>query len=358
MSLRRVGVLLGKELIRGPRSFVFIMALVVPVVITLIITLLFGTVFSGKARLGLADDGRSQLIPLAQSLESLTVKMYESETELREAVAIGAVDIGVALPDTFDRRISSGRATTLTVFTWGESTLSDRVVAATALGNLIREISRQESPVELVTVVLGDGESLSWEERLLPFIVLMTVILGGTMVPATSLVEEKAKRTLRALTITPTSLGDVLLAKGLLGIILGVVMGVLTLIMNRAFGQSPGLLLLILVLGAALSATLGVLLGAFIKDINTLFTVIKAGGLLLYAPALVYLFPDIPEWIGQIFPTYYMIQPVVEVTQKGATWADVAPELMILTLLIVLMLGVITAVIRRASRFEGTLNMA
>jgi ABC-2 type transport system permease protein len=358
MSLRRVGVLLGKELVRGPRSFVFIMALVVPVVLTLLITLLFGAVFSGKVRLGLVDEGRSQMVPLAQSLESLTVKMYESEAELREAAAIGAVDIGVALPNTFDRRIGSGRSTTLTVYTWGESTLSDRIVAATALGTLIREISGQESPVELVTVVLGDGESLSWEERLLPFLVLLTVILGGTMVPATSLVQEKQKRTLRALTITPASLGDVLLSKGLLGVILGAAMGVLTLVLNRAFGQSPGLLVLVLTLGAILSATLGVLLGAFIKDVNTLFTVIKAGGLLLYAPALVYLFPDIPEWVGRIFPTYFIIQPVVEITQKGAAWADVAPELAILVLLILLMLGVITAVVRRAARFEGTLNMA
>jgi ABC-2 type transport system permease protein len=101
-----------------------------------------------------------------------------------------------------------------------------------------------------------------------------------------------------------------------------------------------------------------VLLGAFIKDVNTLFTVIKAGGLLLYAPALVYLFPDIPEWVGRIFPTYFIIQPVVEITQKGAAWADVAPELAVLVLLILLMLGVITAVVRRAARFEGTLNMA
>jgi ABC-2 type transport system permease protein len=135
-------------------------------------------------------------------------------------------------------------------------------------------------------------------------------------------------------------------------------MGVLTLVLNRAFGQSPGLLVMVLILGAMLSATLGVLLGAFIKDINTLFTVIKAGGLFLYAPAIVYLFPKIPEWVGRIFPTYYMIQPVVEITQKGAGWQDIAPEISILVLLILLMLGVITAVVRRAAHMEGTLNLA
>jgi hypothetical protein len=49
---------------------------------------------------------------------------------------------------------------------------------------------------------------------------------------------------------------------------------------------------------------------------------------------------------------------VVEIAQKGAVWPDIAPELAVLALLILLMLGVITAVVRRAARFEGTLNLA
>ena len=45
MSLRRTGVLLWKELTKGSRSFIFIMALAVPVVISLLLALLFGTFF-------------------------------------------------------------------------------------------------------------------------------------------------------------------------------------------------------------------------------------------------------------------------------------------------------------------------
>ena len=37
MSLRRTGVLLWKELTKGSRSFIFIMALAVPVVISLLL---------------------------------------------------------------------------------------------------------------------------------------------------------------------------------------------------------------------------------------------------------------------------------------------------------------------------------
>lgn len=357
MNLRRVGVLLGKEFVRGPRNFMFIMALVVPIALTLVLALLFGTIFSGKARLGLVDEGNSQLVALATARDSLTVKSYATEAELRDAVAGGAVDIGVTLPDQFDRRIHNGRSTELIAYTWGESTLKNRVILATALSTMIRQIAGQELPVDLQEVILGDGQALSWQERLLPFILLYAVVLGGTMVPASSLVEEKQKRTLSALTITPTSLADVLLAKGLLGVFLSIFMAVLTLILNRAFGSQPALLVLVLSLGAVFSAALGVLVGSFIKDINTLFTVMKAGGLLLFAPALIYLFPAIPEWVGRLFPTYYLINPVVEVTQNGATFADVAPNLVILLLLTGVLLVANAAVIYRAARYEGTLNL-
>ena len=173
------------------------------------------------------------------------------------------------------------------------------------------------------------------------------------MVPATSLVEEKQKRTLRALTITPSSLGEVYFSKGLLGAILSIVMGVLILALNRALGGQIALLLGALAMGAVMSAAFGVLLGAFMKDINTLFATIKGMGLFLYAPAIVYLFPAIPEWIAQIFPTYYLIQPVMEIAQQGAGFAEVAPELAILAGLIVVLIAAIGVVSTRVDQFEA-----
>jgi len=329
MSIRRISVLLGKELRRGPRNFMFIFAIVIPLVLTLIVTLLFGTIFSGKGRLGIVDEGSSQIVALSEEVDSIRVERFDSGAALMEAVRNGAIDVGVILPARFDGRLTQGDVTEITVYVWGESQLQHRVTLATTLAVLFRDVSGQESPVEIVTNTLGDGQNVPWEERLLPFLVLMTILIGGSMVPATMLVEEKQQRTLSALTVTSTSLGEVLTAKGVLGVLLSMVMGVIILILNRAFGTQPGLLLLVLFLGAVMASVFGVILGVFIKDINSLFATIKAVGIVLYAPALIYLFPEIPQWIGYIFPTYYMIQPVVEITQQGAGWAEVLPELLI-----------------------------
>ncbi len=350
--MRRIGVLLSKEFGKGPRNFMFIFAIAVPVVFTLLISLLVGTIFSGKPRLGLADEGHSQVMAAAQDVESLIVKEYDTAVALRTAVENGSVDLGIVLPAGFDDKIRDEAQVEITAYVWGESQLKNRAVTGTTFFNLIREIVGQEPPVEIVMTPLGDEAALPWEERLMPLIVLITILLAGMMVPASSLVEEKQKRTLYALTITPASLGEVFVAKGLMGVILSMFMGALTLALNNAFGTQPGLLTFVLFLGATLAAAFGVLLGALIKDINALFAVTKGMGLFLYAPSLIGLFPSIPQWTAKIFPTYYMIQPVVEITQQGGTWSDIAPEIEILVVLILLMMGVVTAVIRRAHQQE------
>ncbi len=357
MSLRRVAVLLGKEFTRGARNFIFIFALVVPIVFSLVLSLLFGTFFSGKPKLGVADAGSSRLVTQAQAVDSIIVNEYETDAALREAVLAGAVDVGLTLPATFDTAVQTGDTVAMEAYIWGESLLQDRAILGTSIAVWIRTIAGQEKPVEIVAVTLGDETAVPWEDRLLPFVVLMTIMIGGVMVPATSLVEEKMKRTLTAITTTPTSVGEVYFAKGLLGVIVGVVMGVIILAMNRAFGSQPLLLVALLALGGTMASVFGILLGMVLKDINSLFATIKGIGLFLYAPAIVYLFPTLPEWVGRIFPTYYIIGPIVDVTQQGATFADIAPDVAILIGLILLLAGIVAFLTRR-SRQGGALAAA
>jgi ABC-2 type transport system permease protein len=341
-------VLLGKELVWGPRNFLFIFAIIVPLVLSLLINLLVGTFFSGKPRLGIADAGQSALVTQARTWEGIVLREYADDTELKEAVTNGVVDMGLILPPGFDEQVRGNAAATLTIYIYGESLLKDRAILGTTVATALRDLAGQESPVTIITETLGDGENVPWEDRLLPFVVLMTIILGGSMIPATSLVEEKQKRTITAITTTSTSLGELFMAKGILGVLVSVTMGIVILVINQAFGAQPWLLLFLLFLGAIMAATFGVLLGALVKDINTLFATIKGTGILLYAPAIIYLFPSIPTWIGRLFPTYYIIGPIVDVTQNGATWTDIQLEVGILILLVLALIGVVALVTRQA----------
>jgi ABC-2 type transport system permease protein len=347
MSLRRVGILLGKDLLRGPRNFIIIMAIALPIILSLLISLLFGTLFTDKANFGIVDEGNSRVPSLAMQVESLATQEFETELELEEAVARGAIDVGIVLPANFDDKISEREPTEITAYIWGESALKHRAVLRSTFVSLSRQVAGYEPPVEIVTTVLGEVQTLPWEQRLLPFIILMTIMFGGMMIPATAISQERQDRTLTAVTVTPTSLGDVLTSKALLGVIVSVAMAIMTLAINRAFGGQPLLLVFALTMGAIMASIFGLILGIFAKDLNSLFGTIKSMGILLYAPALIYMFPDIPQWIARVFPTYYIIWPIVEIVQEGATLSDVLPELAVLLSLILLLAGGLSLLVKR-----------
>jgi ABC-2 type transport system permease protein len=191
---------------------------------------------------------------------------------------------------------------------------------------------------------------ISWTERLLPVIVLMCIIVGGAMVPAASLVDEKVKRTLSALTITPTTLLEVYVAKALLGIGVSVLMGLIVLVLNNAFGGQPVLLVTTLVLGAVASAIFGVLLGSLINEINMLLAVIKASGIVLFAPAIIQIVPEVPQWIARVFPTFYVLNPVLEVSQHNAGLGEIAGDIAILLAIMGAMILALVFVIERQQK--------
>ena len=59
MSLSRIWKVLRKDLALGPRSSIFLWAIVLPFAMTLILQVAFGSLFDPEPRLGILDDGDS-----------------------------------------------------------------------------------------------------------------------------------------------------------------------------------------------------------------------------------------------------------------------------------------------------------
>lgn len=350
MNLRRIGVLFIKEIRQGATNFFFIYALVMPIILSLLVTLAFGDIFSETPRLGIYDAGESRMTTILSEEQGIDTTLYASDSALRDAVERGSVTVGLSLASDFDAALSNGTQADMTVLVWSEGLSKNIAVINSAIDQAQAQITGIESPVVIEAISLGDANTTSWTERLLPIIVLMTIVLGGVLVPSSSLVDEKQKRTLNALTITPASLIEVYSAKALAGILVSIIMGLIVLVLNSAFGGQPMLLVLVLGMGAVASSVFGVLLGSLVKDINMLLAVIKAGGLVLFAPALIQLVPSVPQWIAQVFPTYYMMNPVLEVSQNGAGLSDIIGELSILLAIIGVMVIAVVMVIERQQK--------
>ncbi|MBN1375033.1 MAG: ABC transporter permease [Dehalococcoidia bacterium] len=346
MSLKRVFALLAKEITQGPKGIMFIMAIAVPIIMSMVVSLVFGTWFNDTPSLGIVDQGNSRLISIAGGYPSISVVEYETEDGLRQAVESGKIDAGMVLPSDFDDTLKQNRAADVTVYIWGEGQAENFGILEINLFGMMQELAGQETPVNIETITLGEGIGVPWNDRLLPFIVLMAVVFAAVILPAMAVVAEKEKKTLAALAATPATLGEIFISKGIIGAALSLFMGIVTLIINNAFGLHPVLLVMVLGLGAVMGTFIGLLAGALIKDINSLLAFTKAGGILLYAPTIVYMFPQIPQWVGKVFPTYYIIEPVVELVQRGGGWPDIAVNVFILVGLIVLLAVLLYLVLR------------
>ena len=121
MSLRRIFILLYREAVQGPKNVVFIFTIVVPIGLSLALGLIFGTFFSGKPRLGIVDLGASRVTQLAETMPGFIVRRYTGETDLRAAVAGGAIDVGIVLPADFDLQVMRNLRGSITVYVWGRA---------------------------------------------------------------------------------------------------------------------------------------------------------------------------------------------------------------------------------------------
>ena len=314
VSIKRLFILLSKELLHGPRGFILVIVVGAPLLITLAVNLALGNFFSGTPELAIYDEGNSKLVKILDDAPQVSVKYYDTALTLKNAVGRGSADAGIILPATLDEDIAAGEKGTVTLYVWGESLAKDRLVITSTLLQSVREFTGEAEAINLESVTIGVGVAIPWSQRLMPFTVMMAVFFGGLMMPAVSLIVEKQKRTLQSIATTPATYGDIYVSKGIVGAMLSLAMGIIILLINRAWGESPLYLLGMMAVAAIMAVEVGLILGTTIKDMNTLFAVWKFGGLLLFGPAIVYMFPQLPQWLGYIFPTFYIVRPIMDIS--------------------------------------------
>lgn len=328
MSPRHTATILQRDIRLGPRSPFVLWALLIPVLLTVLIQGIFGDLFAPEPRLVIADEGSSQVTSGAADLEGISVDLVESRAEMIELVDANDADAGLYLPPGFDTQVTSGEQPALEFFVSGESLASNRIILGVTTLELVREIEGTEEPVEVMVNQLGE-EGVDIDLRLLPMILMMAVAVAAGFIPAAGLVQEKEDRTISALLVSPASIADILSAKALFGILLAIITGFATLLLNDALLGRVGTHLVILLVAAVMMAELGLLLGIWAKDSSSMFAAWKGGGILVFFPAVFFIFPELPQWIAQLGPTYYFINPAFRVVTESASLAELGGTLAI-----------------------------
>jgi ABC-2 type transport system permease protein len=350
MNPKRAWNVFAREVRLSPRSPLVFFAIAMPLIITFLISSVFGSLFDASPRLGVVDEGNSAVTTAALELEGVDTVIVSDVETLQRRVESHDLDAGLVLLPDFDASLQTGGRPDLEFYVSGASLASNRLILGISTIDLVRGASGAEPPVSVVVTPVGDEDYVPVGDRLIPTMVFYAVMIAALFLPAASLVDEREKRTLDAVLVTPTRMSDVLVGKGAFAVLLAVIMGLATLALNNAFAGQFATMALILLIGSVMMSLVGMALGLWARDVTTMYTAIKAGGILIFLPVIFVLFPGLPQWIPKLIPTYYFLQPIYDIAIRGDTFADVIPELLIATAFCIALVPLVAWVARWSQR--------
>jgi ABC-2 type transport system permease protein len=275
---------------------------------------------------------------LAEAEEGVALRVVQFDTHdaLRRAVEERqpfefdgqslTLPMGIHFPDDFVPTISGGGQAQVTLYVDGAVPAEIR----TALASLVREVAYGLAGVGLPvtepaqeTVVLGEdrlGEQVPLRDKMRPLFAFF-LLLTESLALAGLVAVEIQSRTAKAVVATPASVGDLLAAKGITGIILTFSQAVVLLLAMGAFGQQPLIILAAVLVGAVMMSGVGLMAGSAGGDfMTTLFTSVVLL-IPLTIPAFGVLFPGTASAWVQALPTYGVTETLVGATAYGLDWS-------------------------------------
>ena len=110
---------------------------------------------------------------------------------------------------------------------------------------------------------------------------------------------------------------DAMVAKALSGIVAASLAGGVALALNGGFGGQPWAMVSALLVAVVMASEFGLILGGIAKDMTTMFAIWKSAGILVFAPAVFFLFPGLPQWIARLFPSYNFLGPIIGIVSAS-----------------------------------------
>ena len=234
-------------------------------------------------------------------------------------------DVGLVIPAGFENSLKAGSRPQVNLYLNGSMVSSQQTAfLQAAISYYGRTVVTPTSPVNLLTATTHAASTTSsasaaptpsnflggyYTNILLPISLYASLgLLPGL------LIEEKEKKTLRMLMVSPASYTDVMVGKVLVVFVYQLALSVFVLSLFGAFsGTVVPLVLLYVLCGALLVLSVGLLLGTMLETAGTL-------GSVGFIPIIVFLIPAIfvplVPYLGgnaitqiiKIFPTYYLAE--------------------------------------------------
>jgi ABC-2 type transport system permease protein len=236
---------------------------------------------------------------------------------------------GLIIPAGFDDSIRAGTTPPMTLFVnQTQVGLSIQTLVEAAIQNYGRMVAVPNPTINLLITVINpkppSNAGVELGQIYSSLVLLLSLIIGTTFVPQL-IIEEKERKTLRMLMITPASFEDVMLAKLIVVLVYQVALTSIAVGIQGGFSGQVGWMLLFIFLGACFSLSLGLLFGAIFNTVGAA-SAIESIVIVIYIVAGIFVGP-LGELIGKgpvitiarFLPTYYIAEGAYNAAQRIGT---------------------------------------
>ena len=277
-----------------------------------------------------------------------------------------AFALGLVVPADFESSLRAGGHPQLQLFLNGDSTSNQqKTLLQGAIANYSRTIANPQPPASITIAMINPPkvvETNTYDINIMySSTILLMSFLAGTSLVAGMLAEEKERKTLRMLMVTPASFADVVLGKLLVGLSYQIVLTLAVVDIEGGYmGQIP-LIVFFALLGSCFSVSLGLLAGSLFQTTST-------AGMFSGLTSVIYIVPiffvglfyqilgDTPFTpFIKVLPTYYIADGVTKALQNVATWSNLWVDVSAVVGSIVLLLAIATWGLRRQAAVAATI---
>ncbi len=255
--------------------------------------------------------------------------------------------VGLVVPANFEEDLQGGKQPALQLYIDGDDVSNQQsLLLQSAIANYSRAVV-SPTPITLNTSTINPPAAKTVSDALAGFYALTALLSSffiGMAVAPGLMIEEKEKKTLRMLMVSPASWADVITAKLLVALVYQLVLALVVLGIVKGFtGQVP-LVLLFTLLGSLFSVSLGSLAGSIFKSQAAAGAF---GGLGVFIFIVPLFFSDLLGFVGdnpasqliKVLPAYWLGDGIIKALQNRATLDNILLDIVIVlgsTLLIFL----------------------
>lgn len=362
MSLRITWAVAKKDLLDALRTLRLLIFILLPIGFSLFYRAILTSAGDiTAARIVIYDAGRSRLPQTLTQTPDVRVIAVGSLEELRQVVLQARAVGGLALPAGYDAALIAGQRPSLQLFINGQLQISPAQLIY-LIEPALRALAGQRLPAHIQTLTVpSDAPGPSWpgfdlEQFLLLMFLTVGLAMTAIMIPASTLIEEKEQRTLKAVLTTPASYADLIAGKGLAGLVYALLSGLIILGLNDGLSGNVGLTILTLLLTCVFLVQVGLLLGVLLDSLTALNTwsfavllPLTLPGVLLPATGLGLLELGGVECALSVIPTYYAVDAIQRTVSGVVSWA-VGVDLLALTASAVLLFAATLLLLRRREK--------